>query len=107
MSRPLRREVRLPIYWLVVGLAVMLVSPLLSIFASVSIANTNRVQAEHAAALAAEQTRAEGRKKACELFGSQMDVYLEEPPTTDTGRKAQQNWIDLYQINNCQPARTK
>lgn len=106
---PLRREINIPIYWLVVGLAAMLVSPLLSIFASVEIANHNRVQAEKAAAAAAKEAKEDARVRTCALFDGLLDSYIEEPPSTKSGKAIRQTYIDFYNDPqlHCQPPRTK
>lgn len=101
------RPVQIPIYWLVVGMAVMIVSPLLSIFASVQIAegNQRRVIAEQQKAQ--EAGRAEARVKACELFTALLDQYIETPPPTPIGVGVQSIYLDFYRLNGCQPPRTK
>jgi predicted GTPase len=105
----LQRDVHIPIYWLFVGLAVMVVSPVLSILVSVQMANHNREQAEHAASVAAAQAREDARLKTCDLFTALLDAYVEEPPQTDTGRKVQQTYIEFYNSPevHCQPPRSK
>lgn len=104
---PLQRDVHIPIYWLVVGLAVMVVSPVLSIFASVQIANHNRDKAEQAAATASAEAKEEGRLRICGLFGALLDTYVEAPPTTQTGKRVQATYLEFYTLNQCQPPRTK
>jgi hypothetical protein len=109
MTAPLKRDVHIPIYWLVVGLAVMIVSPLLSIFASVQIANHNRVQAEHAAAAAAVDAKEEARIRTCALFAGLLDSYIEEPPSTKSGKAIRQTYLDFYNdpTLHCVPPRTQ
>lgn len=101
------RVVNVPIYWLCVGIVVMLVSPVLSILASVTIANGQRTRAEAAAAKAKTESTEEARVRTCNLFSALLDAYVEQPPTTDTGRKIQQTYLSFYRLNNCQPPRSK
>lgn len=114
----LRREITIPIYWLVIGLAVMIVSPILSIFASVQIAQNNAEKARHAAVeadlraqraaqLAAAETREEARLKTCDLFSALLDVYIETPPPTEAGRNVQRTYLEFYKLNRCQPPRSR
>lgn len=90
----LRREVNVPIYWLLIGLAVMLVSPVLSIIASVQIVERNTARQAEA-----------NRIVACQWLGANLDVYDETPPTSETGRNLRKKWLDLYNIARCEPAR--
>lgn len=103
----MRREVRVPIYWLMVGVAVAFISPLASIWASVKIANSNRERAEHVAQLAQTEAREEARLRACGLFTALLDSYVEAPPGTETGRKVQETYLSFYKLNRCQPPRTR
>lgn len=105
---PLRREIHIPIYWLVVGLMVMVVSPLLSILVSVQIANHNREQADRAASLAAAQAREDGRQRTCALFAGLLDAYIQEPPQTDAGKLIRQTYLRFYNEDaHCTPRRTQ
>lgn len=101
------RPVQIPVYWLVVGMAVMIVSPLLSIFASVQIAEGNQKQVTAKQQAAQEAGRAEARAKACQLFTALLDQYLETPPPTPTGVGVQSIYLDFYRLNGCQPPRVK
>lgn len=114
----LRREITIPIYWLVIGLAVMIVSPILSIFASVDIAQQHAEEARRAsvaaderaqrtAQLAAAETREEARLKTCDLFSALLDVYVETPPLTEAGRNVQRTYLEFYTLNRCQPPRSR
>lgn len=90
----LRREIRVPIYWLVVGMAVMLVSPILAVAASVHIAE-NR----------AERARAESAQRSCALFSALLDTYDETPPLTPAGRNVRATYLEFYTRNGCEPPR--
>lgn len=102
-GEPLRREVRLPIYWLVVGLAVMIVSPLLSIYASVQINQHAAAKARQAQAQAEAKQRVEGQAAACRLIGAIIDVYSES--VTAAGKRAHDTWLIEYTKAGCQPPR--
>jgi hypothetical protein len=103
----LRHEVRVPIYWLMVGIAVVFLSPIASIWASVRIAqnNTRRIIAEQQRTqLAAKE---EARRVACSFFSASLDAYLETPPTTATGRNLRETYLEFYRLSGCQPPRDK
>lgn len=96
---PLRREVRIPVYWLVVGLMVMVVSPLLSIWVSVQINQKTMAQAQRVQT----EARAEALVRYCSLIGSQIDVYAEAQSTV--GQRAHDTWLAEYKRSGCQPPR--
>jgi hypothetical protein len=100
-ERPLRKEVRLSIYWLVVGMFVMLVSPGLSIYASVLINQHTITRTQEAQAQAEAAARVEGLRVYCRLIGTQVDVYSEA--VTDVGRKAHDTWLEEYRRSGCLP----
>jgi hypothetical protein len=95
----LRREIRIPIYWLVVGLMVMVVSPILSIYASVKINQRTIEQSNQARAAASAQFQV----VYCRLVGSQVDVYSEAQ--TEVGKAAYATWLAEYKRSGCEPAR--
>lgn len=103
MIRRLAHTRPIPIYWLVVGVAVMVVSPLLSIRASVVIAENNakRIQAEQRAA--DQATRAASTRLACAQFGRLIDVY--DAATTPIGREVRDVYVFFYSLIGCQPPR--
>jgi hypothetical protein len=105
MTQRLRREVRLPIYWLAVGMAVMVISPLLSIFAAVKITDNRADQARREAAANQEAAQIAARKVVCGWIDAFLNTYDETPPTTEAGRNLQARFIDLYAISQCQPPR--
>lgn len=104
MSR-VQRVVRVPLYALIVGVALTVVSPPLSILASVQIAERN---AEH---VIAEQqkteatARVEARRVACDFFALNLDVYDQTPPSTATGRNLRKTYLEFYRLSGCQPLR--
>jgi hypothetical protein len=95
----LRREVRIPIYWLIVGMAVMVISPLLSIYISVKINQRTIEQNNQARAAASAQFQV----VYCRLVGSQVDVYSEAQ--TEVGKAAYATWLAEYRRSGCEPAR--
>lgn len=108
MTGPVRRVRRVrgvPLWSLVVGVVVVFASPLISIYASVRIAENN------AARVAAEQRRteaeatAEAHRIVCQFFALNLDVYDETPPASPLGRNLRQTYVDLYRISGCQPPR--
>jgi hypothetical protein len=101
----LRQEIRIPAYWLVVGILIAMVSPIMSVLASRTIAVTSAdrlIQRQ-------QQAQAEQTKMAiaitCDLFRRQLEAYDETPPTTVTGRNVRQAWLTEYRLYKCQPAR--
>src|SRR5262245_49465657 len=105
MTTPPQRVIRVPVYWLVVGLVTMLVTPWLSVFAAVKRADANRHRAEQQAVRAQLEAREEARLRTCGLFQALLDAYVEEPPETATGRRVQATYLDFYNLNSCQPPR--
>lgn len=95
----LRRDVHIPLYWLIVGLAVMVVSPILSVLVSVRVNAATIAEIE----AAKQQARAESLVRYCRLIGSQIDVYNEAQ--TEVGQKARDVWLAEYQLSGCQPPR--
>jgi hypothetical protein len=93
------------VYAIIVGIIVVIGSPVASIFASVRIAENN------AERIIAEQKRtelvaaAEARRVACAFFALNLDVYDETPPSTPTGRNLRQTYLEFYRISGCQPPR--
>lgn len=100
------RSVRVSVYWLAVGLAVMVVSPLLSIVASVQIAERGFQRSVAAQRVQDDLARQEQIQRACVLVGSLLAVYQETPPSTPAGRSVQLAYLDYYnQVLHCTPTR--
>jgi hypothetical protein len=95
----LRREIRIPVYWVMVGLVVMVVSPILSIVVSVKI-NQRTIQVNERARA---EARAESSVRYCRLVGSQVDVYADA--VTPVGKTAYRTWLTEYKLARCQPVR--
>lgn len=100
-QRRIRREIGIPVYWLVVGIAVMVVSPLLSIYASVQINQRTAQRAQAAQAKSEAQARVEGLAVYCRLVGTQVDVYSES--VTAVGKRAYTTWLTEYRKSGCTP----
>lgn len=98
-----RRVVQVPAYWLAVGVAVMVVSPLLSIFASVQIAENRAEQTRAEQQRADALVKAAGTRLACEQFGRLLDAY--DPVTSAVGRDVRQVYVFLYNLIQCHPPR--
>jgi hypothetical protein len=88
--------------------------PIASITASVRISQGNsaelvrRYEADQRAIEAkveAEKQKAsqEARRVYCGVFSTQIDALSD--PSTETGERARQGWIDLYKLAECQPPR--
>lgn len=92
-------------YAIIVAIVVVIGSPVLSILASVQIAERN------AERIVAEQKRteavaaAEARRVACVFFALNLDVYDQTPPSTPTGRNLRQTYLEFYRLSGCQPPR--
>lgn len=106
----LRREIRVPVYWLIVGLAVMIVSPILSIVTSVQINERTiirneqeRQRTEQQVESARARIQTETIARYCRLFGSQVDVYRDA--VTPVGEKAYQAWLAEYKNLGCTPTK--
>jgi hypothetical protein len=100
-----QRVVRIPIYWVIVGVAVMFLSPLLSFLMSVRVAEANAAETRAQQAKSEAATAAAGRAVVCAWFAAWLDVYDETPPVSDTGRAVRAKTLELYQITGCQPPR--
>jgi Tfp pilus assembly protein PilX len=99
----LRREVNVPIYWLVVGLAVMVVSPIFSVIAAVKISANQADHTREEQARAAAVTQAENRQVVCSWLSAYLDTFDETPPASDAGKNLRLKFQDLYRISQCPP----
>ena len=95
----------IPVYWLIVGMATMVLSPLLSIFASVTIAERNAERTQLRQEQAQAQAQVESRKVVCAWIATNLDVFDETPPTGAAGRNLRVRYLELYRISQCQPPR--
>lgn len=90
------RLVHIPLWWVIVGVATCVLTPILSIYASVNIAERSAVEQAN-----------ELRSRSCTLYAKILDAYAAEPPTTDTGQSVRDAYLVQYQERGCTPARTK
>lgn len=102
MTAP-RREIHVPVYWLLVGIAVMIVSPIFSVVASAQINQQATRRAIVAADQVKEEAKAESLVRYCRLLGSQVDVYREA--ITPVGKDAYRTWLSEYRVQGCKPER--
>lgn len=100
-----QRVIRVPVYWLIVGVAVMFLSPLLSFLMSVRVAEANAAHTREQQAEAQAASQATNRVVVCAWFAAWLDVYDETPPTTETGRTVRAKTLELYALTGCQPPR--
>ena len=89
-----------------VGVAITTVSPILSIVASVRIAENNTqhlLDLQHQQAAKEAETQ---RRATCFWLGILLDGYEETPPTTQSTRNAQKFYLDYYNDTaHCVPRR--
>lgn len=97
------RVVQIRVYWLVVGIATTLVSPVLAVLASVQIAEANARQIIAQQQQQAAEQRAAARVAYCDLVRTYVELYEETPPSTPAGKNAQQTWLGEYRRQGCQP----
>lgn len=96
LTRPLR-------YTLAVVIMVGLLSPVLAIFA----AQRSAERAVRTSEAQAARSEAKNREQYCDLLEALLNVYVEAPPATDTGKAVQKEYLVQYRIRNCQPPREK
>ncbi len=99
------RDLRVPVYWLIVGIASMVLSPMLSIFASVTIAEHNAALTQERQTKAQVQAQVESRKVVCSWIATNLDVFDETPPASAAGRSLRDRYLELYRISGCLPER--
>lgn len=97
MKQRLVRVVQIPAYWLIVGLATVIVSPILSTFVSVQVNKRTIAESEEIKRTA----QVEGRQRACRLIGAQIEVFREAKSVV--GEKALEAWLVEYRLSGCQP----
>lgn len=96
LPRPLR-------YTLIIVLVVGLLSPVLSVFAAQRSAERAVRDSQRAADVQAERSR----QQYCDLLAALLNVYIDAPPGTDTGKAVQKEYLVQYQMHKCMPPRTK
>lgn len=95
---PMTRGLR---YTLMVVLLVGVLSPLLSLYAAQRSAERAVRTAQQTAV--AQQERS--RQQYCDLITALLNVYVENPPSTDTGKAVQKEYLVQYEIKSCKPPR--
>jgi hypothetical protein len=95
------RLVHIPLWWVVVGIATTILTPIFTIWASVQINMRTIEQGNQARAEAVSAST----QRYCRLIGSQIDVYAEAQ--TAVGRDAYRVWLTEYQSQGCLPLREK
>jgi|SRR5882757_8097358 len=95
-TRPLR-------YTLYVVLLVGLLSPVLSVFVAQRAAERSVRASQVTADAAAEKSR----MQYCDLLTALLNVYIDVPPVSATGRAVQKEYLIQYQMHGCQPPREK
>lgn len=76
---------------------------LVSIAASVKIADANARDQLARVAAAKQQATAEQRQAACQLIGNILDAYEETPPPSTVGKNVADAWRNEYRIAGCPP----
>lgn len=104
------RVVKVPFYWLVVGVVTCLVSPVLAVLISVYVNNrtieaTERQRTAAVAEAERQQAaqRAESQRVVCALSTTQLNAF--EDAASDVGKASYRGWLDLYRLSKCQPLR--
>lgn len=100
-----QREVRIPVYWLAVGILIAVISPIVSILVSraIAVANADRLIRQQQQAQAAQAALA--IRITCDLFRRQLEAYDETPPPTAAGKNVRDAWLTEYRLYKCQPPR--
>ena len=83
-----------PVYALVVAIAISVVSPMVSILAAVQIAERR-----------SQQQATDLRSRSCDLYAKILGAYDEDPPATATGRGVREAYERQYQERGCTPVR--
>lgn len=97
----MRRPIHVPLYVLLVIVATMVVSPILSIVASVRIAENRAEQTRAEQAAVDRKVKAEGTRLACEQFGRVADAV--DQAQSPAGREVRAVYVFLYNLINCVP----
>lgn len=112
-----RRPVYIPLYAVLILVFAAVLGPVLSIAASVKIADRNsaelvrryeaaQVEANKKAEAEAAKVKAENKLITCALFDSQLDAFDEQRSSlTPTGVAVREAWLDIYRTGGCQPPR--
>ena len=85
-------------------LITVLLASLMSIGASVRIADRNTERQLRIATEAKREAAAEQLKITCNTIEALIQAYAEIPPSTPAGKNVQQAYIDQYRVLDCQHA---
>lgn len=93
--------------WKVWGITVVTVLLLvvLTVLASVRLAENNTRDAIARAEQSKAQARMEQWQSTCQVVSYILTAYQETPPPTEAGRNVAQAWLDEYRILGCVPRR--
>lgn len=100
-----RRAVHLPLYGVLVLVFAAVLGPVLSIWASVQIAERNAAELLQRYQVDQVRTEAANRSIYCTLFKVQLDAFDEQPPSSATGVAIQEAWLAIYRLARCEPPR--
>lgn len=100
-----RRPVHIPLYAVIVLVVGSILGPVLSITASVKIAERNTAEIVAQQEQAKAEAREQSRLLVCAFFSAQLDVWDETPPTTAAGKNLRQTNLEFYTASKCQPPR--
>jgi hypothetical protein len=95
------RVVRVPLYTLVVILAVAVVSPVLTLVASVKISDRATTRQIKAVEQQGNDLREEQRVRACSVYGALVAALDESPPQGAAGQNLLKEYRRQYEIRNC------
>lgn len=99
----MRRRLQVPLYVLVVMVATMFVSPLVSIVASVRISENRAAQTRQEQADIDRRVKAEATRQTCLEFSRLIDVF--DTSETRVGRDVRDLYVFLYNLIKCHPPR--
>lgn len=97
------RKITVPVRWIVVLAFAAVSGPILSIYASVQIAQRNSAALIEKYEADRSAQRAETKRLSCALFSSQLGAF--DNAESPTGQQSRQAWLDLYRLAQCEPRR--
>jgi hypothetical protein len=100
-----KRPVHLPLYAVVILVLGSTLGPVLSITASVKIAEHNTAVAVARQEQAKAEAREQSRLLVCAFFSAQLDVWDETPPMSAAGKNLRKTNLEFYTASGCQPPR--
>lgn len=100
MTRP-QRVIQLPAYTALVLVATGVLSPILSVVASVQIAEGSTERQVTARDRQSEQLREEQRLRSCSVYGALVAALEESPPTAPAGKALLETYREQFKIRRC------